>query len=237
MRFLVLALMIVLLPLRGWAGEVMATEMASSQISHQHEQLDDAIELVAGHAHKQSVSATFEGQKTAFEVQKPPFEAKGTQSASMHDCEGHAKADEAAPADGHCDSCSACQACHTVALSTAAVSLSLTFSPRALRLPSLPVLLQHSAKNHRSPRSKAPTGPVLFEYLLALATAVKAVGEVHAMPYTATITPAFASGDFCEHPSFFQCASQARQLRCSACIDSNTLGQCRPRTARSNASS
>ena len=53
MRFLVVALMIALLPLRGWAGEVMATEMASSQITHQHEQLDDAIELIAGHAHKQ----------------------------------------------------------------------------------------------------------------------------------------------------------------------------------------
>ena len=47
MRFLVVALMIALLPLRGWAGEVMATEMASSQITHHHEQLDDAIELIA----------------------------------------------------------------------------------------------------------------------------------------------------------------------------------------------
>ena len=135
MRFLVVALMIALLPLRGWAGEVMATEMASSQISHQHEQLDDAIELVAGYAHKQVVSATFEGKKSAFEVRKPPFEAKDTQSAAMHDCEGHGKADEATPADGHCDSCAACQACHTVALSTAAVSLNLTFSSRTLPRP------------------------------------------------------------------------------------------------------
>jgi hypothetical protein len=135
MRFFVLALMIALLPLRGWAGEVMATEMASSQISHQHEQLDNAIELVAGHAHKQVVSATFEGQKAAFEVQKPPLEAKDTQSAAMHDCEGHGKADETAPADGHCDLCAACQACHTVALSTAAVSLNLTFSSRTLPRP------------------------------------------------------------------------------------------------------
>ena len=135
MRFLVAALMIALLPLRGWTGEVMATEMASSQISHHHEQLDGAIELVSGHAHKQGVSATFEGQKAAFEAQKPTFEATDTQSAAMHDCEGHAKADEAAPADGHCDSCAACQACHTVALSTPAVSLNLTFSSRTLPRP------------------------------------------------------------------------------------------------------
>ena len=130
MRFLVVALMIALLPLRGWTGEVMATEMASGQISHQQVQLDDAIELVAGHAHKQGVSSTFEGEKTAFEVQKSPFEAKDTQNAAMHDCEGHAKADAGAPADGHCDSCAACQACHTVALATIAFSLNLTFSSR-----------------------------------------------------------------------------------------------------------
>ena len=130
MRFLIVALMIALLPLRGWTGEVMATEMASSQITQHHEQLDDAIELIAGHAHKQGISATFEGEKTAFEVQKSPFEAKGTQSAARHDCEGHAKADAAASADGHCDSCPACQACHTVALATVAFSLNLTFSSR-----------------------------------------------------------------------------------------------------------
>ena len=135
MRVLVVALMIALLPLRGWTGEVMATEMASSQINQHHEQLDDAIELVAGHAHKQGLSATFKGEKTAFEVQKSPFEAKGTQSAAMHDCEGHAKADAAAPADGHCDSCAACQACHTVALATAEPSLTLTFSSRTLPRP------------------------------------------------------------------------------------------------------
>ena len=135
MRFLIVALMIALLPLRGWTGEVMATEMASGQFSHQQVQLDDAIELIAGHAHKQGVSATFEGKKTAFEVQKSPFEAKDTQSAAMHDCEGHAKADAAALADGHCDSCAACQACHTVALATAEPSLNLTFSSRTLLRP------------------------------------------------------------------------------------------------------
>ncbi len=80
MRFLVLALMIALLPLRGWVGEVMATEMA-------------------------------------FEVPKALLEAKNTKTAAMHDCEGHAKADEATQTDSHCDVCPACQACHTVALS------------------------------------------------------------------------------------------------------------------------
>ena len=130
MRVLLIIFMIALLPLRGWTGEVMATEMASSQISQQHEQLGDAIELVAGHAHKKGVSATFEGEKTAFAMPKGLLEAKNTDTSAMHDCEGHANADEAAPADGHCASCAACQACHTVALSTAEPSLNLTFSSR-----------------------------------------------------------------------------------------------------------
>jgi hypothetical protein len=137
MRFLVVALMIALLPLRGWAGEVMATEMASNQISQQHEQLDDAIESVAAHARKQGVSATFEGQKTAFEGQKPTFEAKDTQTAAMHDCEGHAKADAAAPANAQgdpCASCNICQACHTLAITPMAAVLNPVFTSRSLPL-------------------------------------------------------------------------------------------------------
>ncbi len=128
MRFLVLVLMIALLPLRGWAGEVMTTEMASSQISRQHEQLDNAIELIAGHVHKQGISDTFNGEKTAFEVPKALLEAKNTKTAAMHDCEGHAKADETTQTDSHCDVCPTCQACHTVALShleTHAASLAI----------------------------------------------------------------------------------------------------------------
>jgi len=87
MRFLVLALMIALVPLRGWAGEVMATEMASSQIKHQHEQLDNAIELIACNVHKQGISDTFKGEKTAFEVPNSrgdvcPIQASYTEALS-----------------------------------------------------------------------------------------------------------------------------------------------------------
>jgi hypothetical protein len=142
MRFLVLALMIALLPLRGWAGEVMATEMASSQLVRTYEEAnkrsDSATEFVAAHAHKQGISATFEGQKTAFEASKEQFEGNQPESVSMHDCEGHAKADVGAPADARGDSCSSCQicqVCHTVALSTAAVNLTPTFSSRTLPRP------------------------------------------------------------------------------------------------------
>lgn len=130
MRFFVLALMIALLPLRGWAGEVMATEMASSQMGPVHKQAEVAINLVATNTRHHWDKATFEGQKTLFDSQNQIFETKDVQAAAVHDCEGHAKTDEVASAGAHCDSCPACQACHTVALSAPAVDLNLTFSSR-----------------------------------------------------------------------------------------------------------
>jgi len=134
-RVLLIALMITLLPLRGWAGEVMATEMASSQVVRAHIQVGSATKSGADYARIHWAKGTFEGKKTAFEVQKPLFEAKDAQISAMHDCEGHAKAEESTPLAAHCDSCAACQACHIVALSTTAVDLNLTFSSRALPRP------------------------------------------------------------------------------------------------------
>ena len=128
MRFLVLALMIALLPLRGWAGEVMATEMASTQVVRAKAQAESATELVASDAKIHWTTGTFEGKKTV-------FEASHTKTSAIGDCEGHAKVDEAASVAAHCDSCPACQACHTVALSAAAADLNLTFSSRTLLRP------------------------------------------------------------------------------------------------------
>ncbi len=137
MRFLVLALMIALLPLRGWAGEVMATEMALSQINPQHEQLDSAIELIAFNVHKQGIADTFKGEKTAFEVPKALLEAKNTKTAAMHDYQGHAKTDAATQTDSRGDVCPS-QASHTEALShlethaaSLAISPALPHSPAA----------------------------------------------------------------------------------------------------------
>ena len=97
MRHLILAFMIVLLPLRGWTGDAMATQMASAAV---------AIESVAAHAQKISATATI-----------------GPQSQVMPDCH---EAVSSQPDTGktashetgndHCGTCLACQACHTVAL-------------------------------------------------------------------------------------------------------------------------
>ena len=104
MRHLLLALMIVLLPLRGWVGDAMATQMASGMVvaagthkaaSNQHAQPADA----GTHDHMASDS------------RKP---------MAMHDCAGHddlaATVQDNASQDSPCGSCDSCQACHTVAL-------------------------------------------------------------------------------------------------------------------------
>ena len=97
MRFLVIALMIVLLPLRSWAGDAMATQMAGSQI---------AIESGAANAHETSATATFDHQKQA---------KSDCHEATPSPLDSHPSASHE-PGSNHCGNCVACQACHTVAL-------------------------------------------------------------------------------------------------------------------------
>ena len=131
--------MIAMLPLRGWAGEVMATEMASSQVTRAHfqtqKQSESAIELGAARAYIYWSEGTFDNKKVPFLTKNQLFDAQDAKTAAMHDCEGHAKAVEAESADAACDLCSTCQTCHTVALSPTVASFSLAFSPASLPCP------------------------------------------------------------------------------------------------------
>ncbi|MGH6638245.1 MAG: hypothetical protein ACREBY_06520 [Polaromonas sp.] len=124
MRFLLFALMIALLPLRGWFGDAMATEMALAQLQHQQ----PATKIIANHAHKPGAEAHFDHEPAASKA------ADAVQAVQVaHDCTGQPAGDASHAADAHCESCSACQACHTVALSPAAAKLNPVFS--ALTLP------------------------------------------------------------------------------------------------------
>jgi hypothetical protein len=105
MRHLFLVLMIALLPLRGWVGDVMATEMASPRAA----QLQLATEMIAADAHVESNGGHFDHAAMA----AGPAQAQP-------DCAGHGAGDASATADAHCDSCTLCQACHNIALSPAA---------------------------------------------------------------------------------------------------------------------
>lgn len=117
MRHLFLIFMIALLPLRGWVSDAMATGMVASQVQQQQ----TAAKKVAPHAHEAEVKAHQHTETVMAEV---------AQTAA--DCSGHASGAEAHAADTHCESCSVCQACHTVALSPVAAAVTAVFDPRTL---------------------------------------------------------------------------------------------------------
>lgn len=119
MRHLFIALLIALLPLRGWVGDAMATEMVLAQVLMQQQ---GATKASAGLAPAVGESA---------HIDLNTLEAKAALTAA--DCSSHASGGDSQAADAHCESCSACQVCHTVALSSApAVAACATFNVGAL---------------------------------------------------------------------------------------------------------
>jgi hypothetical protein len=117
MRHLLFAVLIALLLLRGWVGDAMATQMAAGQLQHQATQ----VAAEAGHLHE-DVEMAHTGH--------------GTEAPALHDCaEQPADSGNSQSADGHCETCAACQACHTVALSPAAPGAMPHFSALALPRP------------------------------------------------------------------------------------------------------
>ena len=114
MRHFLLALMIVLLPLRGWVGDVMATEMAAPRLV----QVQAAMETVADHA--DAAGAGTHSDHASAQVAAVP---------AAPDCAGHDADDSAPSSDAHCASCALCQACHIVALSPPAAQALPVLSP------------------------------------------------------------------------------------------------------------
>ena len=125
MRFFVLAFMIVLLPLRAIAGDVMAVYMASSAI---------AIETGASRPLGTDARASFDHQIQAVETSKAVPDCHG-QQMSVHAESRVADAANRAvnPGNDHCSTCAACQACHTLALSPDSPSDMVLFASPQLR--------------------------------------------------------------------------------------------------------
>jgi hypothetical protein len=127
MRHLLLALLIALLPLRGWVGDAMATQMAAGQLQHPSAQ----AEVQAAHSHEEEVATEMARAHIGHHG-----EAAAQASQTLHDCaEQTADNNGGHSSDGHCETCAACQACHTVALSPAAPGLPAVFSAPTLPLP------------------------------------------------------------------------------------------------------
>ena len=119
MRRFIFILMIALLPLRGWMGEAMATEMAT-------------MHLIATQAINTPATAKF-GTKNGMNGMSGHSEASVDatlpSTAMPADCEMHAKsASDSTPSK---QLCSHCQACHAVGLA-ATVQI---ISPSSLHTP------------------------------------------------------------------------------------------------------
>lgn len=143
MRFFVLVLMIVLLPLRAVAGDVMAVHMASSVA---------AIESGAARAHDMGAGASFDHQKQAVVPLKAVPDCHEHQ-ASLSDAATSADTTSlAVPSNNdHCNSCAACQACHTLALSPTAPGGTAAFASPQLQQASAAVFTSADAALGQKP--------------------------------------------------------------------------------------
>ena len=143
MRLLVLILMIALLPLRALAGDVMATQMAGSAA---------AIEKRAARAHETGVRSTFDYHKQLVQLVEAHKAVPDCheQAASHHDA-GDIGPSVSTQVNDHCNTCAACQACHTVALSPSAPTGIALFASPQLRQTSSAVFTSADAALGQKP--------------------------------------------------------------------------------------
>ncbi|PHM20621.1 MAG: hypothetical protein CK604_06805 [Curvibacter sp. PD_MW3] len=138
MRILLLALMIALLPLRGWVGDAMAVEMVASALND----TEIATDFAAPHADNTRPEAEYHAQATAMaHADCPGHTAMMTSSDSPADDMQH----PVHAAD--CATCAACQICHTVALTPVAWHIG-TYA--------LPAVQPQASSHHFASAERAP---------------------------------------------------------------------------------
>ena len=127
MRRLFLVLMIALLPLRGWVGDVMAVEM-STVVGAKN---SNATINVANYLYTTWEKGEFNPQKVTSGTPECPGHAAtasghvatAPENSALPLTGDIAASVSAEAAGGHCNTCGACQICHSVALaSTVALS-------------------------------------------------------------------------------------------------------------------
>jgi len=118
MHRLFLIFLIALLPLRGWVSDAMATTMGTQQVQKQP---PAATKTIADHTHEVGSKAHLDTEIVMKQALR-----------KAADCASHASGAAPHAADTHCESCSVCQACHTVALSPAAADTSVVFNLNTL---------------------------------------------------------------------------------------------------------
>ena len=156
-RLLLVIFMMALLPLRTMAGDVMATQMAAGEVRAAQLKADSAINTVAASARSFSATSTFTPEKAAADATSGSSVAKAgkadnaaqadkSAAAAMPDCHSRIQSGAVAQTDfatsggmhgsasdgidANTESCSACQACHSVAIAaTSSAVLSTSSNP------------------------------------------------------------------------------------------------------------
>jgi len=112
MRFLLIALMIALLPVRAWPGTAMAMQTLNASA--------ETIEIIAVSAYAERAEGTFDSDSTASPL--PCHEAAAAADQASH-------AASAEPCDhtdcAQCTLCTLCQVCHSMVLMLGAPPLPL----------------------------------------------------------------------------------------------------------------
>ena len=125
MRRLLLILMIALLPVRGWASDVMSVASAAQQLN--------TTELVAVHAPQTRARATFDGyfeDKSASSMPWDcPWRAKSAGSAAQDDVDGASDS----PSNRFCNGCNTCQLCMALVTGYPMALVSATYLPQAVQ--------------------------------------------------------------------------------------------------------
>jgi hypothetical protein len=105
MRTLLLALMIALLPIRGWLGDAMAVEMVRHSLPAASLVAEAAPAKAAADAHcHEAMEAADGGMDTM------------AHHAGAHDDGGNSSSNDHGADHQGCGTCTVCQVCHTVAL-------------------------------------------------------------------------------------------------------------------------
>lgn len=139
MRIPFLALLIVLLPLRGWVGDAMAMEM-----------------MLAGTDHKPHATAAAAAGEERATLDSDP--GTRTMHREPSGCPDHFSPnsglsdDQHLAGNDHCDTCTACQICHSVALAP----LPLQLVPARLAVIQPKMAAGHYASAERAPGFKPP---------------------------------------------------------------------------------
>lgn len=115
MRRIFVIVLVLLLPLRAWVGDAMAMQMA----------------LPGGTAHAAAAAQPQHGAVPHHHADTADDHRHDTPTAMAADCAEHTGVDTSGN-DTHCQTCTMCQTCHTVAITAAPMDLPAAHGVRSL---------------------------------------------------------------------------------------------------------